>query len=95
MIKKYCLHLTLLCRCSATPLPDKKAKLIEVSEEDVIAEGLIKKLLVINENFPQIIKTDNQTNYLLEKAVLKQQDLHVYIILSNLCYRTKHFKNNV
>lgn len=43
MIKKYCLHLTLLCRCSATPLPDKKAKLIEVSEEDVIAEGLIKK----------------------------------------------------
>lgn len=32
--------------------------------------------MVINENFPQIIKTDNQTNYLLEKAVLKQQELH-------------------
>lgn len=31
-----------IIRCSATPLPDKKAKLIEVAEEDVIAEGLIK-----------------------------------------------------
>lgn len=69
-----------IIRCSATPLPDKKAKLIEVNEEDVIAEGLIKKLLVINENFPQTIETDNQTNYLLEKAVLKQQELHnVYL----------------
>ena len=39
-----------IIRCSATPIIDKKAKLIEVSEEDVIAEGLIKKLLVINED---------------------------------------------
>lgn len=64
-----------IIRCSATPLPDKKAKLIEVPEEDVIAEGLIKKMLVINENFPQIIETDNQTEYLLERALAKQREL--------------------
>ena len=64
-----------IIRCSATPLVSKTAKLIEVSEEDVIAEGLIKKLLVINENFPQTIDTDNQTHYLLEKAYHKQQEL--------------------
>ena len=64
-----------IIRCSATPLVSKMAKLIEISEEDVIAEGLIKKLLVINENFPQTIDTDNQTHYLLEKAYVKQQEL--------------------
>jgi len=64
-----------IIRCSATPLATKTAKLIEVSEEDVIAEGLIKKLLVINENFPQVIETENQTHYLLEKAYAKQQEL--------------------
>ena len=64
-----------IIRCSATPIIDKKAKLIEVSEEDVIAEGLIKKLLVINENFPQIIETDNQTHYLLDEALKKYLEL--------------------
>ena len=64
-----------IIRCSATPLISKSAKLIEVSEEDVIAEGLIKKLLVINENFPQVVETDNQTHYLLEKAYAKRQEL--------------------
>lgn len=64
-----------IIRCSATPLVSKIAKLIEVTEEDVIAEGLIKKLLVINENFPQVVVTDNQTHYLLEKAYAKQQEL--------------------
>ena len=64
-----------IVRCSATPIVDKKAKLIEIAEEDVIAEGLIKKLLVINENFPQIIETENQTWYLLERALAKQREI--------------------
>ncbi len=69
-----------IIRCSATPLLDKKAKLIEIAEEDVIAEGLIKKMLVINENFPQIIETDNQTEYLLDKALIKQRELHSLLL---------------
>ncbi len=64
-----------IIRCSATPIVDKKAKLIEIAEEDVIAEGLIKKLLVINENFPQTIETENQTWYLLERALKKQHEI--------------------
>lgn len=64
-----------IIRCSATPLVNKEARVIEVSEEDVIAEGLIKKRLVINENFPQKIQTENQTHYLLERAYEKRQEL--------------------
>ena len=65
-----------IIRCSATPLISKTAKLIEVAEEDVIAEGLIKKMLVINENFPQTITTENQTEFLLDKALNKQREIH-------------------
>lgn len=65
-----------IIRCSATPLIDKNAKLIEVKETDVIAEGLIKKMLVINENFPQLIETENETEYLLDCAIKKQNELH-------------------
>ena len=64
-----------IIRCSATPIVDKNAKLIEIPEEDVIAEGLIKKLLVINENFPQTIETDDQTKYLLDRALEKQRKI--------------------
>lgn len=64
-----------IIRCSATPIVDKNAKLIEIPEEDVIAEGLIKKLLVINENFPQTIETDDQTKYLLDRALEKQREI--------------------
>lgn len=73
-----------IIRCSATPLPNPHAKLIEVSEEDVIAEGLIKKLLVINEDFPQNIETENQTQYLLDKALNKQQELYNEYLSRNI-----------
>ena len=45
-------------------------------KEDVIAEGLIKKLLIINENFEQHISVDDQITYLLDKAITKQRELH-------------------
>lgn len=69
-----------IIRCSATPQIDRKAKLIEVKEEDVIAEGLIKKMLVINEDFPQTIDTDEQTAYLLGRALQKQRELHSLLL---------------
>ncbi len=65
-----------IIRCSATPKSYKNAFLIEVPEEDVIAEGLIKKLLIINENFNQSISVDDQVSYLLDKAILKQREIH-------------------
>lgn len=67
-----------IIRCSATPIynkNDKKIIVIEINEQAVISEGLIKKLLVINDNFPQTIQTDNQTTYLLEEAYKKQLQL--------------------
>ena len=44
-----------IIRCSATPKPYANVYHVDVPEEDVIAEGLIKKLLVINEDFPQTL----------------------------------------
>ena len=65
-----------IIRCSATPKGYKDAIVIDIPEEDVIAEGLIKKLLVINENFEQDISVDDQISYLIDKAVAKQQEIH-------------------
>ena len=68
-------HTDKIIRCSATPKGIAKAEIIEIPEEDVIAAGLIKKMLVINQDFPQTIETDDQTSFLLEKALLKQREL--------------------
>lgn len=68
-------HTEKIIRCSATPKGVHNAEIIEISEEDVIAEGLIKKMLVINEDFPQTVETGNQIDFLLDKAYKKQRDL--------------------
>lgn len=65
-----------IIRCSATPKSYKNAFMVEVPEEVVIAEGLIKKLLIINENFEQNITVDDQITYLIDKALDKQRELH-------------------
>lgn len=65
-----------IIRCSATPKNYKDAVLIDIPEEDVIAEGLIKKLLIINENFEQHISVEDQITYLLDRAIAKQRELH-------------------
>ena len=68
-------HSDKIIRCSATPTNYKNALLLEIPEADVIAEGLIKKLLVINENFEQHISVDDQITYLIDKAIAKQREL--------------------
>lgn len=68
-------HSDKIIRCSATPKNYKDAILIDIPEEDVIAEGLIKKLLIINENFEQNISVDDQITYLIDKAITKQQEI--------------------
>ena len=69
-----------IIRCSATPKGFSNARLIEIADENVIAEGLIKKMLVINENFPQNIQVESQTGYLLEKALEKQRQLRTELL---------------
>jgi len=68
-------HTDKIIRCSATPKGIKNAEIIEIAEADVIAAGLIKKLLVINEDFPQTVETESQTGFLLERAYEKQRKL--------------------
>lgn len=64
-----------IIRTSATPKNYTNATVIEVPEDDVIVEGLIKKMLVINEGFGQSIEVDNSVGYLLDKALDKQIEL--------------------
>lgn len=68
-------HTDKIIRCSATPKGIAKAEIIEIPEEDVIVAGLIKKMLVINQDFPQTVETEDQTAFLLEKALQKQREL--------------------
>ncbi|MBQ7489473.1 MAG: DEAD/DEAH box helicase family protein [Bacteroidales bacterium] len=64
-----------IIRASATPKEYTDATLIEVDEAEVIASGLIKKLLVINEDFSQNEQVADQIEFLLERALAKQREL--------------------
>jgi type III restriction enzyme len=76
-------HTDKIIRCSATPKGITKAEMIEISEEEVIASGLIKKLVVINQNFSQSVETENQTEFLIKKALAKQQELRAAYLQHN------------
>ncbi|NYV68147.1 DEAD/DEAH box helicase family protein [Bacillus sp. Gen3] len=64
-----------IIRSSATPKNIANARVINVPEEDVMAEGLIKKMLVINEGFGSNLTVENQVGFLLDKAIEKQEEL--------------------
>lgn len=64
-----------IIRASATPLNYGNAFVIEIDEEDVIAEGLIKKAIYINEGIPQNAEIENEEKYLLELALEKYKRL--------------------
>lgn len=68
-----------IVRASATPLADRTALLVEVGEADVIAEGLIKRRILINPEFPRqvALAADDAdgTAYLLERALEKRTAL--------------------
>ena len=77
-------HTDKIIRCSATPKGISKAEVIEIPEEEVIAAELIKKMLVINQDFPQRVETENQTEFLLERALAKQRELRVAYLQQNV-----------
>jgi len=56
-----------IIRCSATPKHYKNVFLIDIPEEDFIAEGLIKKVLIINEDFAQSISVEDEVVYHLAR----------------------------
>ena len=62
---------------SATPRENPNAIRVEVTEEDVIAEGLIKKLIQINPDFPpsQKFEDKDEVEFLLERAWAKLQEV--------------------
>ncbi len=73
-------HTAMIIRCSATPIIDRMSEKIEIKEHEVVSEGLIKKMIMLNENFPQKIEFKEggkgEIEYLLEKAIEKQTILY-------------------
>ncbi|MDR0442042.1 MAG: DEAD/DEAH box helicase family protein [Treponema sp.] len=65
-----------IIRTSATPKEYKDATVIEIKEEIVISQELIKKVLIINEDFAKNIHVKDQISYLLDKALAKQADIY-------------------
>lgn len=68
-----------IIRASATPTRNSNAIHILISDEEVIAEGLIKKVIHINPGFPMqvdLAEGETHTAYLLEKAYSKWHELH-------------------
>lgn len=61
---------------SATIKKNENSKVIEIREEDVIAEELITKMVAINENIePEENVIENPTDYLIDVALEKQREL--------------------
>lgn len=73
-----------IIRASATPKITERDKLIDIDEADVIAQQLIKKLIIINEDFPQKMEDVDLVEYLLEKALKKQQEIHAEFLKRNV-----------
>lgn len=69
---------------SATVKEKEEALLIEIKEEDVIAEGLITKMVAINEGVKDENTVENPTNYLIELALKKQVEIHNAFLRENL-----------
>src|SRR5690606_8086946 len=65
-----------IIRASATPKNYTDATWIIVPEAEVIAAGLIKKVLIINEGVKQGDEVVDQIDYLLTKALGKQRKLY-------------------
>ena len=74
-----------IIKASATPKNYNKSSttLVEVQESEVIASGLIKKLLVINEDFVNNENIDDQISFLLDKALEKQRQLRSEFLQRN------------
>jgi type III restriction enzyme len=62
-------------RSSATPKGYKDATLVEVDEDDVIEQGLIKKAIVINQDVPVDVTVPNEIDALLEYGLRKRSEL--------------------
>lgn len=62
-------------RSSATPRGYKDAMLVEVDEDDVIEQGLIKKAIVINQDVPVDASVPNEIDALLEYGLRKRAEL--------------------
>lgn len=63
---------THVIRASATPTYGRNDVLVEVDEDEVIEEGLIKRGIIINEDLPYDMVVDNEVDYLIDVANVKR-----------------------
>lgn len=73
-----------IVRVSATTKTNKEAEYIEISELDVINEGLITRALYINENVSNTEVLTNEHEYLLDLAIEKRKAIKEEYIKRNI-----------
>ena len=61
---------------SATIKKNENSSIVEIKEEDVISEGLITKMVSINEKVTSEEKIDTPTNYLIDMSLKKQMEIY-------------------
>lgn len=71
----------IIIRASATPKIVRSSVHIKIPEEKVIQAGLIKKMLIINEDIDDEVELTSQVSYLLDKALKKQNKLEQEFLL--------------
>ena len=62
-------------RASATPDNLKGIKVVKVTEEEAIREGLLTKAIYINEDIEDVISMGDEVESLLKLAILKQKEI--------------------
>lgn len=75
-----------IIRVSATTKRNDEAKHIKIEELDVIESGLITRALYINENIQNNIEIENETEYLLQLAIDKQNAIRTECINKKIRY---------
>ncbi len=65
----------LVIRASATPAYGLEDLMIEVPEDDVIEQGLVKKNIVINQDVPHEAVVESEVEFLLQKANAKRIEI--------------------
>ena len=71
-------HADKVIRCSATPKNYSANELVEVTDEEVIEAGLIKKMIAINMELPDavnLVQGQTETSYLLDFAIKKRNEI--------------------
>lgn len=73
-----------IIRASATPRDKSDTNSIVITDDEVIEEGLIKKFISINEGIKNDSIYNNESTFLLNKALEKREEIKLHFVNNNV-----------